>query len=206
MQHQGALADDARVHGRRGRADVDAALQELLEAALDLAGEGRHRDQHHVVCLQRGSGLVRRARWLLLSLLVVFSWGIPGDPLWNGALSPTYEGLFEGLTHLGRLVLVLMAVAAFLEAMSLQDLLAATHALLGPLRRLGFDPDRSVVRLMLVLRYVETLPRPRDWRALLDLPATNLGEVVEIGYQPFRWPDFVVVLTLAIAFLLYLYR
>ncbi|MBK7356730.1 CbiQ family ECF transporter T component [Propionivibrio sp.] len=156
--------------------------------------------------LQRGSGLVRRARWLLLSLLVVFSWGIPGDPLWNGALSPTYEGLFEGLTHLGRLVLVLMAVAAFLEAMSLQDLLAATHALLGPLRRLGFDPDRSVVRLMLVLRYVETLPRPRDWRALLDLPATNLGEVVEIGYQPFRWPDFVVVLTLAIAFLLYLYR
>ena len=36
--------------------------------------------------LQRGSRLIWRARWLLISMLAIFSWGIPGDPLWNLSL------------------------------------------------------------------------------------------------------------------------
>lgn len=147
--------------------------------------------------VQRGGHLIWRARWLLASLLVIFSWGVAGEPLWNGALAPTQEGLLEALTHLGRLLLVLMAVAAFLEAMPLPDLLAATHALLKPLRRIGFDTDRGVVRLMLVLRYVESLPRPRDWRALLNAPASSESELVEVSHQPMRWLDFIVVLGFA---------
>lgn len=156
--------------------------------------------------LQRGSRLIWRARWLLISMFVIFSWGIPGDPLWDGAFAPTHEGLSIGLTHFGRLLLVLVAVAAFLEAMPLPDLLAAIHTLLRPLRRFGFDPDRGVVRLMLVLQYVETLPRPRDWRTLLDTPATNLGEAVEVNHQPLRWPDFLVALALALAAAFYVFR
>lgn len=147
--------------------------------------------------VQRGGRLIWRARWLLVSLLVIFSWGVAGEPLWNGTLAPTQEGLLEALTHLGRLLLVLMAVAAFLEAMPLPDLLAATHALLKPLRRFGFDTDRGVVRLMLVLRYVESLPRPRDWRALLNAPASSESELVEVSHQPMRWLDFIVALSFA---------
>ncbi|HRC59568.1 MAG: hypothetical protein IPI89_13240 [Propionivibrio sp.] len=156
--------------------------------------------------LQRGSRLIWRARWLLISMLAIFSWGIPGDPLWNGAFAPTHEGLREGLTHFGRLLLVLVAVAAFLEAMPLPELLAAMHTLLGPLRHLGLDPDRGVVRLMLVLRYVEALPRPRDWRTLIDAPATNLGEAVEVNHRPLRWPDYFVALALALAAAFYVFR
>ena len=156
--------------------------------------------------LQRGSRLIWRARWLLISMLAIFSWGIPGDPLWNGAFSPTHEGLRLGLTHFGRLLLVLVAVAAFLEAMPVAELLAALHTLLRPLRRFGFDPDRGVVRLMLVLRYVETLPRARDWRSLLDTPATNLGETVEVNHQPLRWPDFIIALALVLGVALYVFR
>lgn len=139
--------------------------------------------------LRRGALLAWRARWLLVSLLVILSWGVAGEPLWQGALAPTIEGLREALTHFGRLLLVLFIVAAFLEAMPLPELLAATHVLLGPLRHLGVDSERGVVRLMLVLRYVETLPRPRDWRAVLEAPASGVCERVEIDCQALRWSD-----------------
>jgi hypothetical protein len=52
--------------------------------------------------------------------------------------------------------------------MPLADLISGSHALLFPFRRCGMDSTRGVVRLMLVLRYVETLPRPRDWKTLLE--------------------------------------
>ena len=149
--------------------------------------------------LRRGWRLVWRARWLLASLLLILSWGVAGEPLWPGALAPTVEGLHEALTHFGRLLLVLFAVAAFLEAMPLPDLLAATHALLAPLRHLGIDPGRGVVRLMLVLRYVETLPRPRDWRALLKAPVTVVSESVEVDDQALRWADYLVFAALVAA-------
>ena len=154
--------------------------------------------------LRRGARLIWRARWLLASLLLILSWGVAGEPLWPGALAPTVEGLREALTHFGRLLLVLFAVAAFLEAMPLPDLLAATHTLLGPLRHLGLDPDRGVVRLMLVLRYVETLPRPRDWRALLKVPVTAVSERVEVDHPALRWTDYLVCVALVAAVFYYL--
>lgn len=152
--------------------------------------------------LKRGSHLVWRTRWLLLSLLVIFSWGVAGEPFWTGAAAPTHEGFREALIHLGRLLLVLMAVAAFLETMPLPDLLAATHTMLRPLRRLGLDPERGVVRLMLVLRYAESLPRPRDWRSLLDAPVSSVNERVEVNYQPPRWTDYAIVLVFSAAAIL----
>ncbi len=156
--------------------------------------------------IRRGGQLIWRTRWLLLSLLVIFPWGIAGQPLWNGVGAPTQEGALEALTHLGRLLLVLMVVSAFLETMPLQDLLAATHVLLKPMRGFGFDPDRGVVRLMLVLRYVETLPRPRDWRSLLDAPILNVSERVEVNHQPLRWSDYGLTLIFIVAVTFYYLR
>ena len=149
--------------------------------------------------IRRAGRIVWRARWLLCSLFVIFAWGTAGDALWASNWAPTHEGLREAAQHLGRLVLVLMIVAAFLERMSLPDLLAATHTALSPLVRLGIDPDRGVVRLMLALRYAETLPRPRDWKTLLDLPEVTVSEAVEIHRMPFGWRDFAVVAPLALA-------
>jgi energy-coupling factor transporter transmembrane protein EcfT len=139
---------------------------------------------------QRGVRLVWRTRWLLISLLIIFSWGVAGEPLWSGGMAPTREGVDEALKHVGRLFLVLFAVAAFLEFMPFADLLAGTRTVLAPLRRLGVDSDRGVARLMLALRYAETLPRPRDWRVLLDVPETIAGEeILEIERRPLRWID-----------------
>jgi len=108
--------------------------------------------------------LIRGARWLLLSVFVILAWGSAGDPVWTGMMAPSHEGLVDASTHVGRLLLVLMAVAILRVRMSLPELLTGTRRLLEPLRRLGVDPDRGLVRLLLVLRHLETLPRPRDWR------------------------------------------
>ncbi len=154
--------------------------------------------------LQRGGRLVWRARWLLLSLSVIFSWGVAGQPVWDGVGAPSFEGLADAATHLGRLLLVLMAVAALLETMPVADLLTASRSLLAPFRRVGLNGERGVVRLMLVLRYVETLPRPRDWRQLLDAPAVETKETLVVDEFPLRRADYLALLAaglLAIAFL-----
>ena len=156
--------------------------------------------------LLRGGRLVWRTRWLLLSLFVIFSWGVAGEPFWIGAASPTHEGVADALIHLGRLILALMLVAAFLEKMPIADLLSATHALFKPLRRIRFDPDRGVIRLMLVLRYVETLPRARDWRSLLDVSSVGEPEWLEIDQRPFRFLDVAVVLFFVVLLCYFCFR
>lgn len=143
--------------------------------------------------MRRGGRLMWRARWLLFSLLAVFAWGTAGEALWNSGWAPTYEGVMEASKHFGRMLLVLMLVAAFLEYMPLADLISATHALLLPFRRFGLDTTRGVVRLMLVLRYVETLPRPRDWKVLLDAPESSTSEIVEIEQRAAGWGDVCVM-------------
>ena len=50
--------------------------------------------------LRRGLRLMWRTRWLLISLLVIFAWGVAGEPLWDGRFAPSYEGLQESLTCL----------------------------------------------------------------------------------------------------------
>lgn len=156
--------------------------------------------------LRRAGRLIWRTRWLLVSLFVVFPWGVAGEPLWQGIAAPSREGLLAASTQLGRLLLMLITVAAFLERMPLPKLLIATHRMLQPLRRFGLDPDRGVVRLLLVLRYVETLPRPRDWRTLLDVPASRESEVLELEEYPLRWLDHLLLLAVGAALIAFALR
>lgn len=154
-----------------------------------------------------GGGIMRRcgrlawgARWLFLSLFVILAWGGAGDPVWDGAMAPSREGLLDALTHVVRLLLVLMAVAVLREWMSFPDLLTAAHRLLEPLRHCGVDPERGLVRLMLVMRCIETTPRPRDWRILLDLPASGSSEVFEIADRQFSSRDYLTLVLATFAF------
>ena len=96
-------------------------------------------------------------------------------------------------------MLVVMVVALFLEKMSLPELVAATHSALTPLKHLGVDPDRGVVRLMLALRYAESLPRPRDWRMLLASHDGMQEERIEVPRATWGWPDWIAFALLAIA-------
>lgn len=133
------------------------------------------------------------ARWLFLSLFVILAWGGIGEAAWNGPMAPSLEGLLDASAHVGRLLMVLMAVAVLREWMSTTDLLTGIHRLLEPMRRCGLDSDRGLVRLLLVLNYIETMPKPRDWRMLLDVPVSSNSEVFELVDQPLSIRDYLII-------------
>lgn len=112
--------------------------------------------------------LIRRTRWLLVSLFVVLAWGVAGDPVVvdGGVLVPTVEGIAAGAVQAGRLLLVLAVVAALLETMPMAGVMAGAYVLLRPLARFGLEADRAVVRLALTLRYAADAPAG-EWRRLL---------------------------------------
>lgn len=124
------------------------------------------------IATSRALRLARRARWLLLALLVVFAWWTPGRLVWPHLewLSPTAEGAVLAVEHVLRLLGLLMLVALLLELTSPANLLSGLYSLMRPLAALGVDRARAAIRLALVLRYAdEELPRGR-WREWLYAP------------------------------------
>lgn len=116
----------------------------------------------------RGRRLLRRVRVLLVVLFVLFVFFTPGEALlpWLGSLGPTREGLELAALHGMRLVMAVSLVALLLEHCSETRLVRGLVALARPLAPLGLSPERLGVRMLLVLRYVET-PPPGGWRQLL---------------------------------------
>ena len=98
--------------------------------------------------------LLRRSRWLLLTMLVMFGWLTPGTPvpLVPGA---TQEGLLLAAENMARLLVALSVVALILKALSPPELVAGIRSLLAPLVLLNVSRDRIAVRLALTLNEVE---------------------------------------------------
>lgn len=120
--------------------------------------------------------LLRRSRWLLLTLFIVFAWMTPGTPLpfMPGASS---EGLHLAIEHSARLLLALASLALILQALTPVQLVAGMHALLSSLRWVGISPDRMAVRLMLTLEEVESA---RDEATSLRKSASASTDVLRL--------------------------
>jgi energy-coupling factor transporter transmembrane protein EcfT len=116
--------------------------------------------------------LFLRTRVLLLILFLVFAYGMPGEHLGGVSWLPTFEGMTEALLRLLRLVVFLGSLAWLLASLSHQALMGGLWFLLQPCRHLGLPVDKSVVRLSLVLEYMENLPAQswRQWLTLTDAP------------------------------------
>lgn len=153
---------------------------------------------------QRLGLLLKRTRWLIVSLVLLFALATPGiyllPPL--GSLGPTEEGVRVGFEHLMRLLFVLASLAVLLQITGVEGLVAGLHGLLLPFSWLGLDRGRVAMRLMLVMHYVEQSPPGRHWREWLQ------GTVVErepvrfrLQASPLRIADIAVLagLTLAVA-------
>ncbi len=99
--------------------------------------------------------LLRRSRWLLLTMLVMFGWLTPGTPL---AIIPgaSLEGLLLAADNIARLLIALATVALILRALSIPELVAGMRSLMAPLALFGIPRDRIAVRLALTLNAVET--------------------------------------------------
>lgn len=107
--------------------------------------------------------LLWRSRWLLASLGILFLFFTPGEylPGFVGRTGVTYEGLEQAAIHTSLLLAMLASLALLHEHAGTQGLLAGIYSLLHPLA----GSRRTVVRLMLVLEFVEKreLAGWREW-------------------------------------------
>lgn len=115
--------------------------------------------------------LLQRTRWVLISLLLIYTYAIPGKSILPslGQLSPTYDGLLDGLLQLGRLLTVLSGLAILLELLKPVQLISGLYTWAYPLRWFGLSRERVAVRLALTLQYAETAmgETASDWRAAI---------------------------------------
>jgi energy-coupling factor transporter transmembrane protein EcfT len=154
--------------------------------------------------------LMRRARWLLLSLLLIYAYATPGEYLSAvpEAWAPTWEGLQSGLLQAGRLTAMLAALAILLARSTREEIMVGIYLLLQPLRVLGVSPERFAVRLWLTLHYVETMPdgvihrlRQHGWKLDDGLHvADEQPEAMCLQFPPIHLVDYLVLLSLPVWF------
>lgn len=153
---------------------------------------------------QRSRNLLRRSRWLLLSLLVLFLFATPGEFLpgiW-GQLGFTYEGLEQAAEQLGRLLAMLSSLALLHQRLGTQGLLVGFHWLLAP-----FPWRRAtVVRLLLVLEFVERKSRLgwREW-LLPENEHVSAPDAYTLAMPPLHGRDRLLIASLLTGFLVWMF-
>ncbi|MBI5451435.1 MAG: hypothetical protein HY940_08770 [Gammaproteobacteria bacterium] len=131
-------------------------------------------------------GMLRRIRWLMLTIFLIYLWMTPGAPLleeWNAAWMPSREGVLQGGLRILSLLAVVMAVTVLLAVTTRRQLCAALYQLVTPLRVLGLSRERFALRMLLVL---ETLPRiERELGPLLaaSKPAAEAMGAARVNYS-----------------------
>lgn len=133
-----------------------ATMQALTPGVL-LAVAGLILLSAFVVSGRKFTQLLRRTRWIMFSLLLVYAYSTPGQALTSalGMFSPSREGLIDGVLQLTRLLVALAGLAILLDRLHRQQLIAGLYTLFAPLQWLGLSRDRLAVRLALTLHYAE---------------------------------------------------
>jgi len=125
-----------------------------------------------MMCGARLFSLLRRTRWILFSVFLIYSYTSPGETLWPqlGVLSPVADGVAEGFMQLLRLLTVLAGVSILLSLLSQSQLIAGLYKLSQPLSYLGLSRERLAVRLALTLRYAESAMQDTagNWRNSIE--------------------------------------
>ncbi len=153
--------------------------------------------------------LLRRTRWIALSLLLIYGYATPGEAIWaaGGIFSPTLQGLLDGLLQLARIVFMLSGLSIILSILSQQQLVGGIYTLAFPLRMVGLSRERIAVRLALTLHYAESAltERTPDWRTnierMLAVP-TSAQHVIEVHNAPFTLRDWLLLVAACALFAL----
>lgn len=147
---------------------------------------------------------LRRSRWLLLVLLLMHAYSLPGTPLWPalGVYSPSQIGVRSGLLQSWRLILVLALLAVLMTRLSREAILTGMYTLMAPLRYIGLVPERMAVRVWLTMRYAEALMEDarrvsfkQRLQQLSSPPAggKDMMQVLELPLQRSGWLDYVCI-------------
>ncbi len=143
--------------------------------------------------------LIRRTRWIMLSLWLIYAYSTPGQPLSEalGSVSPSLEGLQDGGLQLMRLLAALAGLAILLDRLHRQQLIAGLYVLFAPLQWLGLSRERLAVRLALTLHYAEVaMLRTQSWqdnlRSLFE-PHAEVARDLELPVYRFMPADVLIL-------------
>ncbi|HLD08883.1 MAG TPA: CbiQ family ECF transporter T component [Methylophilaceae bacterium] len=167
--------------------------------------------------------LLRRVRWLLFFLLLIFAFNTPGEyvKLWpldvGQAFAPTYEGLSAGLLQAAKLCIMLAGLSLLLVTTNRENLIAGFYLLAAPLRIIKLSPERFAARLWLTLHYVEQAPKAEVEKngvrqhisdriselSMLESHTNGAPEHIKLALPDLTWRD-ILVLTILITAGVYL--
>lgn len=177
-----------------------AAMQFLTPVSALVAG-GLVLSVAFVMSRHKLVQLVRRTRWMLLSLLLIYAYSTHGVS--ESSYLPSVAGLQDGCLQLIRLLASIAGLALLLDRLHRQHLIAGLYSLFAPLQWLGVSRERLAVRLALTLHYAEVaMLRSLSWQAHLQSlfePHGELGRVIELPVYRLKPAD---ALLLALAMLL----
>lgn len=122
--------------------------------------------------------MLKRLKWLFLSILIVYLFFTPGrllivDLYWG----PTVEGLIQGLSRIFVLLLLVAAVNLLISSTEQDDLLSAILWCLRPLALFGIPHERLAVRITLTLEAVSLVRQ--DFRSQSERSQPKDGKAVE---------------------------
>ena len=144
--------------------------------------------------------LLRRTRWIMLSLLLIYAYATPGVAVWASLaqFSPTHEGLINGLLQLCRLAFTLASLAILLSLLPQQQLICGLYVLTYPLRYVGLSRERLAVRLALTLQHAESViwVTTGNWRTNIVqmlVPAEVKPHSIELHTTPFTMFDGMIL-------------
>jgi energy-coupling factor transporter transmembrane protein EcfT len=140
--------------------------------------------------------LLRRMRWLFLTVWLILAYSTAGEAVFDLAWLPTREGIAEATLHVARLALMLGCLAWLFTALGKNGLQVALVSLLRPLSMRGVATDRLVVRLSLVMENLrEELPKG-TWRRMLEGHAEMVDGPTSLRVEAPAWrrTDYVVCL------------
>lgn len=102
--------------------------------------------------------MLRRTRWILMSILLIYAYATPGEAMWEplGVFSPISAGVLEGWDQLLRLLIILSGLSILLSRLTQPQLLSGLYSMLLPLRLFGLSRERVAVRLALTLKYADS--------------------------------------------------
>lgn len=137
--------------------------------------------------------MLRRARWLLASIALLYLFATPGVylPGLAGKIGMTHEGIILGAEQLARLAALLLGLAIVVRMLGTQGMLGGLYWLLRP-----FSWGKTtVVRLTLTLEFAKR-PSALGWRdSLLALaePDEFPEERLALVHRQFRCSDYLFV-------------
>jgi len=151
-----------------------------------------------LLAVERTRNLLKRSRWLLLSLAILFLFLTPGEylPGIGGDLGLTYEGLWHAGEQLSRLLALLASLALLHQQVGTSGLLTGLYCLLGPFAW----RETTVVRLLLVLEFIEQKQQVgwREWLMVEKSPVASTNSY-HLPMPAWHWWDKLLIGGLLVA-------